>query len=108
MLAEPGPSGQRLTTPRGIWPISYGSRDSSTAPRMPSPIGEVLAALVACFDSLGVRWYLFGAQAAIYHGVVRLTVLALLSVGNVSLRRYGAVSYSLNSACDLCCVLNVA
>ena len=40
---------------------------------MPSPIGEVLAALEACFDSLGVRWYLFGAQAAIYHGVARLT-----------------------------------
>lgn len=40
---------------------------------MPSPIGEVLAALRACFDSLGVRWYLFGAQASIYHGVARLT-----------------------------------
>lgn len=40
---------------------------------MPSPIGDVLAELRACFDSLGVRWYLFGAQAAIYHGVVRLT-----------------------------------
>ena len=40
---------------------------------MPSPIAEVLAALAACFESLGVRWYLFGAQAAIYHGVARLT-----------------------------------
>ena len=40
---------------------------------MPSPVAEVLAALVACFHSLGVRWYLFGAQAAIYHGVARLT-----------------------------------
>ena len=40
---------------------------------MPSPIAEVLAALAACFDSLGIRWYLFGAQAAIYHGVARLT-----------------------------------
>ena len=40
---------------------------------MPSPIGEVLAALGACFDALGVRWYLFGAQAAIHHGVARLT-----------------------------------
>jgi hypothetical protein len=73
MRVEPGPTGQPLTTPRGIWPISFGSRDSSTAPRMPSPIGEVLAALRASFDSLGVRWYLFGAQAAIYHGVARLT-----------------------------------
>ena len=40
---------------------------------MPSPIAEVLAALAACFHSLDVRWYLFGAQAAIYHGVARLT-----------------------------------
>ena len=40
---------------------------------MPSSIGEVLSALGACFDSLGIRWYLFGAQAAIYHGVARLT-----------------------------------
>ena len=40
---------------------------------MSSPIGEVLAALGTCFDSLGVRWYLFGAQAAIFHGVARLT-----------------------------------
>ncbi len=40
---------------------------------MPPSIGEVLAALGACFDSLGIRWYLFGAQAAIYHGVARLT-----------------------------------
>ena len=40
---------------------------------MSSHIGEVLAALVTCFDSLGVRWYLFGAQAAIFHGVARLT-----------------------------------
>ena len=40
---------------------------------MPSPVAEVLAALAAAFDSLGVRWYLFGAQAAIHHGVARLT-----------------------------------
>ena len=40
---------------------------------MSSQIGEVLAALGICFDSLGVRWYLFGAQAAIFHGVARLT-----------------------------------
>ena len=40
---------------------------------MSSHIGEVLAALGTCFDCLGVRWYLFGAQAAIFHGVARLT-----------------------------------
>ena len=40
---------------------------------MSSHVGEVLAALGTCFDSLGVRWYLFCAQAAIFHGVARLT-----------------------------------
>ena len=40
---------------------------------MLSPVGEVLAALAESFDSLGIRWYLFGAQAVIYHGVARLT-----------------------------------
>ena len=35
-------------------------------------------------------------------------VLAPLGVGAVMLRPYGAVSYSPNSACDLCCVPNVA
>ena len=40
---------------------------------MSSHIGDVLAALGTCFNSLGVRWYLFGAQAAIFHGVARLT-----------------------------------
>ena len=35
-------------------------------------------------------------------------VLAPLSVGSVWLRRYGAVSYSQNSACDLCWVPNVS
>jgi len=42
-------------------------------PRAPSPVAELLAALSECFSSLGVRWYLFGAQAAIFHGVARLT-----------------------------------
>ena len=35
-------------------------------------------------------------------------VLAPLTVGNVTLRRYDAVNYSLNSACNLCWVQNVA
>ena len=41
-------------------------------------------------------------------GVTHHLVLAPLSVGDVRLRRYGAVSYSPNSACDFCCVLNMA
>ena len=40
---------------------------------MPSPIIEVLSALDAALRSVGVRWYLFGAQAAILHGAARLT-----------------------------------
>jgi hypothetical protein len=40
---------------------------------MPSPVVEVLAALDAALQSIGVRWYLFGAQAAILHGAARLT-----------------------------------
>lgn len=40
---------------------------------MPSPVAEILAALSSAFGHLGVRWYLFGAQAAIVHGAARLT-----------------------------------
>jgi hypothetical protein len=38
-----------------------------------SPIVELLAELGPALAHLGVRWYLFGAQAAIFHGVDRLT-----------------------------------
>jgi hypothetical protein len=38
-----------------------------------SPVAELLAALAGALEALGVRWYLFGAQAAIVHGAVRLT-----------------------------------
>lgn len=34
---------------------------------------EVYAALKRAFESLGMRWYLFGGQAAILHGAVRFT-----------------------------------
>jgi hypothetical protein len=34
---------------------------------------EVFRALGRAFAELGVRWYLFGAQAAILHGAVRFT-----------------------------------
>ncbi len=40
---------------------------------MPSPVVELLAALDAALQSIGVRWYLFGAQAAMLHGAARLT-----------------------------------
>jgi hypothetical protein len=38
-----------------------------------SPLAELLADLHRALTSLGLRWYLFGAQAAILYGVARLT-----------------------------------
>ena len=40
---------------------------------MRSPVADLLADAAAAFDDAGVDWYLFGAQAAILHGVARLT-----------------------------------
>jgi len=40
---------------------------------MRSPVASLLADLAAGLESLGVAWYLFGARAAILHGVARLT-----------------------------------
>jgi hypothetical protein len=37
------------------------------------PVAELLAELQRAFAALGMRWFLFGAQAAILHGVARLT-----------------------------------
>lgn len=38
-----------------------------------SPLAELLADLRRALGGLGVRWYLFGAQAAILYGAARLT-----------------------------------
>jgi hypothetical protein len=38
-----------------------------------SPVAELLADLSRSFEAGGIRWYLFGAQAAIVYGVARLT-----------------------------------
>lgn len=40
---------------------------------MRSPLAEALAALGSALKSLRVRWYLFGAQAALLYGASRLT-----------------------------------
>ena len=40
---------------------------------MRSPVAELLGALAAVLDRLGVGWYLFGAQAALLYGAARLT-----------------------------------
>ncbi len=47
---------------------------------MRSPAAELLAALRVAFDRLGVRWYLFGAQAVIAYGAPRLTADADVTV----------------------------
>ncbi len=40
---------------------------------MPSPFAEVLDSLRGSFEALDVSWYVFGAQAALVHGAVRMT-----------------------------------
>lgn len=40
---------------------------------MSSPLAELLEGLSSAFADLGLRWYLFGAQAAIVYGAARLT-----------------------------------
>jgi len=40
---------------------------------MRSPVADLVADAAAAFAETGVDWYLFGAQAAILHGVARLT-----------------------------------
>lgn len=47
---------------------------------MPSPAVELLAALRVALDRLGVRWYLFDAQAVIAYGAPRLTADADVTV----------------------------
>lgn len=42
-------------------------------PRPPSPFVALLADLKATLDTLGVGWYVFGAQAALLYGSARLT-----------------------------------
>ena len=40
---------------------------------MPSPFADVLDSLRGTFESLDADWYVFGAQAALVHGAVRMT-----------------------------------
>lgn len=40
---------------------------------MPADVAEALLALARTFEEIGVRWYVFGAQAVIAAGVPRLT-----------------------------------
>jgi hypothetical protein len=40
---------------------------------MPSPFAEVLSSLRGTFEPLELDWYVFGAQAALVYGAVRMT-----------------------------------
>jgi len=40
---------------------------------MRSPVDVALADLARCLDALGIRWFLFGGQAAIIYGSTRVT-----------------------------------
>lgn len=44
-----------------------------TSPPVRSPVADLLEDLGAALGTLDVRWYVFGAQAAILYGVARLT-----------------------------------
>lgn len=49
------------------------SREKERPSRRPSPLATTFAALARAFAKAGVRWYVFGAQAAIFYGVARAT-----------------------------------
>jgi hypothetical protein len=53
--------------------IIYACATDWIAPPVRSPVAELLADLSRGFAAAGIRWYLFGAQAAIVYGVARLT-----------------------------------
>jgi hypothetical protein len=56
--------------------ITSLSSRPSTARQVSSsrqPVADVLAALQGALETLRIRWFLFGAQAAILHGVARLS-----------------------------------
>src|SRR5262249_25154302 len=74
--AASGPTGRHGTSDARISNTISGSSATSIARRAPStasPIVEALAGLERAFARLGVRWFLFGAQAAILYGVARLS-----------------------------------
>jgi hypothetical protein len=58
---------------RTIWPLTLLSNGSFNERAMPSADTEIYAALTCAFGALGIRWYVFGAQAAILYGAVRFT-----------------------------------
>lgn len=71
-----GASGTRVSTIGGgptTSPAIFACATDWIAPLVRSPVAELLADLSRGFAAAGMRWYLFGAQAAIVYGVARLT-----------------------------------
>src|SRR3990172_6873227 len=67
------PGGRTNANGPRIYESTCGLRPSSTGRLVRSPVADLLGDLVASLGGIGVRWYLFGAQAAILHGAARLT-----------------------------------
>ena len=67
---------QRFLRPRiapATSPTIWSCVSDWTSPPVRSPVADLLADLDAALGALSVRWYVFGAQAAILYGVARLT-----------------------------------
>lgn len=62
-----------MTTALTISPTTCVFAIDSIAPAMRSPVADLLADLSEAFAVLKMPWYVFGAQAAIFYGVARLT-----------------------------------
>ncbi|MBW2464209.1 MAG: nucleotidyl transferase AbiEii/AbiGii toxin family protein [Deltaproteobacteria bacterium] len=73
---------------------------------MPSPITSALDALATKLDGLGLRWYVFGAQAVLVHGRPRLTedIDITVDLGTLSIQELlvslGEVGFALTVAPD--------
>ncbi|MGH7822489.1 MAG: hypothetical protein ACREQ9_22230, partial [Candidatus Binatia bacterium] len=64
---------------------------------MASHFAEILSSLARALRKLGVRWFLFGAQAAIVHGSERLTTDVDVTV-DLGLRTAGELVAALQKA----------
>ena len=55
------------STARRIWPLTSSSRSGFSVSGS-DPLTELFADLASALGELGVRWYLFGAQAVVLWG----------------------------------------
>ena len=61
------PRAQRISN------TTCASSNSWTGSRMASNLADLFSSLAAVFNKASLRWYVFGAQAAIFYGSARLT-----------------------------------